>query len=85
MIRLDIAYEKRMSLGLDLWIVMMTFPTIAGLIVEAIRRRSKDAAGMTPWVKGFALAGRPFAGSKGCVDPADDHHRMRHTADVTGS
>jgi lipopolysaccharide/colanic/teichoic acid biosynthesis glycosyltransferase len=85
MIRLDIAYEKRMSLGLDLWIVMMTFPTIAGLIVEAIRRRSKDAAGMTTWVEGFALAGRPFAGSQGCVDPADDHHRMRHTADVTGS
>ncbi len=39
MIRLDIAYENRMSLFFDLWIILRTFPTVAGLAFEGAKRR----------------------------------------------
>lgn len=39
MIRLDIAYEKRMSPWLDLWIILRTVPTVFGLVLEALSRR----------------------------------------------
>lgn len=85
MIRLDISYEKSMSLGLDLWIVLMTFPTIANLIVEAVRRRRRRGVDMRTWLDGFAESKHSLTAPEGCIDIADDHHRVRHTADVTGS
>ncbi len=39
MIRLDIQYEKTMSLGVDLTIILRTIPTIVGLLLEAVGRR----------------------------------------------
>ncbi len=39
MIRLDIRYEKTMSLGVDLVIILRTIPTILGLFIDAVRRR----------------------------------------------
>ena len=39
MIRLDIAYENKMSLWFDLWIILRTFPTIMELGLEGARRR----------------------------------------------
>lgn len=39
MIRLDIAYEKRMSPWLDLWIILRTVPTVFGLVFESLSRR----------------------------------------------
>ncbi len=39
MIRLDIRYEKTMSLWLDLLLILRTFPTIVQLVCEAIGRR----------------------------------------------
>ncbi|MCK4516742.1 MAG: sugar transferase, partial [Spirochaetaceae bacterium] len=39
MIRLDIAYENKMSLWFDLWIILRTFPTIMKLGLEGARRR----------------------------------------------
>ena len=49
MIRLDIAYENKMSLWFDLWIVLRTFPTLVGLAVEGfgnrMRRRRERLSG----------------------------------------
>jgi lipopolysaccharide/colanic/teichoic acid biosynthesis glycosyltransferase len=84
MIRLDISYEKSMSLGLDLWIVIMTFPTIASLIVEAIRRRRRRGVDMRAWLDEFAKSKHSLTAPEGCIDIADDPHRVRPTADVTG-
>ncbi len=39
MIRLDIAYENRMSLWFDLRIILKTIPTVIGLGLEGFRRR----------------------------------------------
>jgi lipopolysaccharide/colanic/teichoic acid biosynthesis glycosyltransferase len=39
MMRLDISYTKRMSLLLDLKILLLTVPTIIGLVFEATLRR----------------------------------------------
>lgn len=39
MIRLDIRYEKKMSIALDLIIILRTFPTVVGLVFEAVGRR----------------------------------------------
>ncbi len=39
MIRLDIKYEKTMSLGLDLLIILRTVPAITMLFLEAVQRR----------------------------------------------
>jgi lipopolysaccharide/colanic/teichoic acid biosynthesis glycosyltransferase len=39
MIRLDIEYERRCSLLFDLWIILKTFPTLAGLALEGIGNR----------------------------------------------
>lgn len=39
MIRLDIRYERTMSPGLDVVIILRTFPTVAGLFFEAVARR----------------------------------------------
>jgi lipopolysaccharide/colanic/teichoic acid biosynthesis glycosyltransferase len=36
MIRLDISYCQKMSLGFDLKILLLTFPTIVGLVLEGI-------------------------------------------------
>ncbi len=41
MMRLDIAYERRMSLWLDLQIVLMTVPTIVSQIREGMRARRR--------------------------------------------
>ncbi len=41
MIRLDIKYQRTMSLGLDLWIILRTIPTVFTLIGEAVMRRLK--------------------------------------------
>jgi uncharacterized membrane protein len=47
MIKLDIAYEKKMSLGFDLIIILRTFPTVFNLVFEAVlnkmKRREKQA------------------------------------------
>jgi lipopolysaccharide/colanic/teichoic acid biosynthesis glycosyltransferase len=39
MIRLDITYENRMSLGLDLWIILKTVPAIAQMVMESLGTR----------------------------------------------
>jgi lipopolysaccharide/colanic/teichoic acid biosynthesis glycosyltransferase len=39
MIRLDIAYERSMSLWIDLWIIIRTIPTVIGLGLEGAGNR----------------------------------------------
>ena len=39
MIRLDIAYEKRRSLWLDLWIILATLPAIGAMVLESVGKR----------------------------------------------
>lgn len=39
MIRLDIEYENRESLLLDLYIILKTIPVIVGMVLESVRRR----------------------------------------------
>jgi len=39
MIRLDIAYENRMSFWFDMWIILRTFPTLVGLALEGVGNR----------------------------------------------
>jgi lipopolysaccharide/colanic/teichoic acid biosynthesis glycosyltransferase len=39
MIRLDIAYERNMSLWIDLWIIVRTIPTVIGLGLEGAGNR----------------------------------------------
>jgi len=52
MIRLDIEYQRRMSLWFDLWIILKTFPTLVGLAVEGVgnrmARRRKRLSGKDP-------------------------------------
>ncbi|MFW5955253.1 MAG: sugar transferase [Rhodothermales bacterium] len=39
MIRLDITYQNRMSPWLDLWIILLTIPTVLGLVLDAVHRK----------------------------------------------
>jgi hypothetical protein len=39
MIRLDIAYEKSMSLRFDLWIILRTIPAIIAMVARSVRGR----------------------------------------------
>jgi lipopolysaccharide/colanic/teichoic acid biosynthesis glycosyltransferase len=41
MIRLDIEYERRMSPLFDLWIILKTFPTVAGLALDGVGNRMR--------------------------------------------
>ncbi len=42
MIKLDIAYEKKMSLGFDLAIIFRTIPTVFNLVFEAVLNKMKQ-------------------------------------------
>jgi lipopolysaccharide/colanic/teichoic acid biosynthesis glycosyltransferase len=51
MIKLDITYEKKLSLWMDLYIILKTFPTVFGLIFESILKKVKINDNVTNTVK----------------------------------
>ncbi len=56
MIKLDIAYEKKMSLGFDLAIIVRTIPTVFNLVFEAVLNKMKQRErGAERYIKGEQL------------------------------
>jgi lipopolysaccharide/colanic/teichoic acid biosynthesis glycosyltransferase len=51
MIRLDISYCLHMSLWLDLKILLLTIPTVVGLVAEGVRNRLSRAAQIPPEIR----------------------------------
>ena len=64
MIRLDIKYQRTMSLGLDLWIILRTIPTVFGLVGEAVVRRLKRV---------HAASSEPAGTPSPTESPLEDH------------
>lgn len=63
MIRLDIEYENREALSLDLYIILKTVPVIAGMVLESVLRRIFRAQDSLPVVEPATLAQGPGGGS----------------------
>jgi lipopolysaccharide/colanic/teichoic acid biosynthesis glycosyltransferase len=79
MIRLDIAYERRMSLRLDLWIILMTFPTVLGIIFESVLNRVRRYSHLTEQFEQYRVPVASRADGAGCTDT---EQRERSFADV---
>jgi lipopolysaccharide/colanic/teichoic acid biosynthesis glycosyltransferase len=85
MIRLDIAYEKRRSLLLDMWIILMTVPTIFGLVLESVGNRVEHYAPVEATFHRLKKAKETTPEGQGCPDHEQHHRSLAHAADRASS
>ena len=62
MMRLDVAYVQRLSLGLDVRIFLRTFPTVVSELVNALNRRRENRVSACGAARPFGLSLRLNAG-----------------------
>ncbi|MFP4011481.1 MAG: sugar transferase [Spirochaetaceae bacterium] len=85
MIRLDIAYERRMSLRLDLWIILMTFPTVFGLVFESVLRRVRRYSHLSEQITQYGVPAESRTDAAGCTDPEQREHVVARVLHQGGS
>jgi lipopolysaccharide/colanic/teichoic acid biosynthesis glycosyltransferase len=85
MIRLDIAYERRMSLRFDLWIILMTFPTVFGLVFESVLNRVRRYSHLSEQITHYELPAESRADAAGCTDPEQRKHAFAKVLHQVGT
>jgi hypothetical protein len=68
-----------MSLRLDLWIILMTFPTVFGIIFESVLNRVRRYSHLTEQFEQYRVPVASRADGAGCTDT---EHREGSFADV---